>query len=44
MKNQVVQKFAPFIVLLIVAVLALFEPQLPSFQADASSYSGADIA
>jgi Amt family ammonium transporter len=44
MKNQAVQKFAPFIVLLIVAVLALFEPQLPSFQGDASTYSGADIA
>jgi Amt family ammonium transporter len=44
MKNQVVQKSAPFIVLLVVAVFALFEPQLPSFQGDASTYSGADIA
>ena len=26
------------------AVFALFEPQLPSFQGDASTYSGADIA
>ena len=41
MKNPVVQKFAPFVLLLIVAVLALFVPQLPSY---AGEYSSADIA
>ena len=41
MKNPVVQKFAPFVLLLIVAVLALFVPQLPSY---AGEYSAADIA
>ena len=41
MKNQVVQKVAPFILLLVIAVLALFVPQLPSF---AGEYSAADIA
>lgn len=44
MKNQVVQKVTPFLLLLLVAVLALFIPQLPSFQGDASTYSPADIA
>ncbi|MEI6189320.1 MAG: ammonium transporter [Chitinophagia bacterium] len=41
MKNQIVQKFAPFVILFIVAVLALFVPQLPSFVGE---YSAADIA
>ncbi|NBR56285.1 MAG: ammonium transporter [Chitinophagia bacterium] len=41
MKNPVVQKFTPFVLLLIVAVLALFVPQLPSY---AGEYSAADIA
>ena len=41
MKNPVVQKFAPFVLLLIVAVLALFVPQLPSYVGE---YSAADIA
>jgi Amt family ammonium transporter len=41
MKNQVVQKVAPFLLLLAIAVLALFVPQLPSF---AGEYSAADIA
>ena len=44
MKNETVQKFAPFILLLIVAILALFVPQLPGFQGDATTYSGADIS
>ncbi len=44
MKNQVVQKLTPFILLVIVAVLALFVPQLPNYQGDASTYSQADIA
>lgn len=44
MKNQVVQKVTPFLLLLAVAVLALFVPQLPNFQGDASTYSPADIA
>jgi ammonium transporter, Amt family len=41
MKNPTLQKFAPFVILLIVAVLALFVPQLPSY---AGEYSPADIA
>ena len=44
MKNQVVQKVTPFLLLLLVAVLALFIPQLPNLQGDASTYSPADIA
>jgi Amt family ammonium transporter len=44
MKNQVVQKLTPFILLVVVAVLALFVPQLPNYQGDASTYSTADIA
>jgi Amt family ammonium transporter len=44
MKNQVVQKLTPFLLLVIVAVLALFVPQLPNYQGDASTYSPADIA
>ena len=42
MKNQVVQKYTPFILLLVVATAALFVPQLPSFAAD--YYNPADIA
>jgi Amt family ammonium transporter len=41
MKNQAVQKVAPFLLLIVIAVLALFVPQLPSF---AGEYSPADIA
>jgi len=41
MKNQIVQKVAPFLLLVVIAVLALFVPQLPSF---AGEYSAADIA
>lgn len=41
MKNQVVQKVAPFLLLVAIAVFALFVPQLPSF---AGEYSAADIA
>ncbi len=41
MKNQVVQKVAPFLLLVVIAVLALFVPQLPSFVGE---YSAADIA
>jgi Amt family ammonium transporter len=44
MKNQVVQKLTPFILLVVVAVFALFVPQLPNYQGDASTYSPADIA
>lgn len=44
MKNQVVQKLTPFLLLVLVAVLALFVPQLPNFQGDANTYSPADIA
>ena len=44
MKNQVVQKLTPFLLLVVVAVLALFVPQLPNYQGDASTYSPADIA
>ena len=42
MKNQVVQKYTPFILLLVLATAALFVPQLPSFAAD--HYNPADIA
>jgi len=41
MKNQIVQKVAPFLLLAVIAVLALFVPQLPSFVGE---YSAADIA
>ena len=44
MKNETVQKSAPFIILVIVAILALFVPQLPSFAGDATTYSAADIS
>ena len=41
MKNQAVQKFAPFLILAAVAILALFVPQLPSY---AGEYNAADTA
>jgi Amt family ammonium transporter len=44
MKNQVVQKYTPFILLLVLAVAALFSPQLPSYVGKPDSYSPADIA
>lgn len=44
MKNKIVQKWSPFLLLLAVAIAALFVPQLPSYTGDASSYSPADIA
>ena len=44
MKNETVQKWAPFLLLIIVAIAALFVPQLPSYVGDASTYSPADIA
>lgn len=44
MKNKIVQKWSPFLLLLAVAIAALFVPQLPSYTGDASTYSPADIA
>jgi Amt family ammonium transporter len=44
MKNQVVQKYTPFILLLVVAIAALFVPQLPSYVGKPDTYSPADIA
>jgi Amt family ammonium transporter len=44
MKNEIVQKWAPFLVLLVVAIAALFVPQLPSYVGDSTTYSPADIA
>jgi Amt family ammonium transporter len=44
MKNQTVQKYTPFILLLVVAIAALFVPQLPSFAGTAETYNSADIA
>jgi len=44
MKNQTVQKYTPFILLLVVAIVALFVPQLPSYVGKADTYSTADIA
>jgi Amt family ammonium transporter len=44
MKNQTVQKYTPFILLLVVAIAALFVPQLPSFVGTAETYNSADIA
>jgi Amt family ammonium transporter len=44
MKNQVVQKYTPFILLLVVAIAALFVPQMESYTGDASTYNPADIA
>jgi Amt family ammonium transporter len=44
MKNPNLQKFAPFLLLVIVSIIALFVPQLPNFQGDATTYNPADIA
>jgi Amt family ammonium transporter len=44
MKNEIVQKWAPFLLLITIAIAALFVPQLPSYTGDASTYSPADIA
>jgi Amt family ammonium transporter len=44
MKNQTVQKYTPFILLLVVAIAALFVPQLPSFVGTTETYNSADIA
>ncbi len=44
MKNETVQKWAPFLLLIILAIAALFVPQLPSYVGDANTYSPADIA
>lgn len=43
MSKSTVKQFAPFILLLIVAVAALFVPSLPNFD-DGGKYSAADIA
>jgi len=42
MSNPFVKKYAPFVVLMLIAIGALFVPSLPSF-ADASKYNSADI-
>jgi len=39
-----VHKWAPFILLVTIAIAALFVPQLPSYVGDANTYSPADIA
>ena len=44
MKNELVQKWAPFMLLFAVAIAALFVPQLPSYSAEAALYNPADIA
>ncbi len=44
MKHETVQKWAPFLLLIFVAIVALFVPPLPSYAGDASTYSPADIA
>src|SRR5690348_16372854 len=43
MSKSTAKEFAPFIVLMIVAIAALFTPSLPDFS-DTGSYSAADIA
>lgn len=43
MSKSTVKQFAPFILLLVVAVAALFTPSLPNFD-DGGKYSAADIA
>jgi len=42
MSNPFVKKYAPFVVLMLIAIGALFIPSLPAF-ADASKYNSADI-
>ena len=44
MKNQIIQKVAPFLLLIVIAIGALFVPQLPNYVGDASTYNPADIA
>lgn len=44
MKNELVQKWAPFMLLFAVAIAALFVPQLPSYSAEVALYNPADIA
>ena len=44
MKNELVQRWAPFMLLFAVAIAALFVPQLPSYSAEAALYNPADIA
>lgn len=44
MKNELAQKWAPFMFLFAVAIAALFVPQLPSYSAKAALYNPADIA
>ena len=43
MSKSIVKQFAPFLVLVAVAIAALFVPSLPSFN-DGGKYSAADIA
>jgi Amt family ammonium transporter len=42
MSNPIVKKYAPFLVLMLIAIGALFVPSFPAF-ADASQYNSADI-
>ena len=42
MSNPIVKKYAPFLVLMLIAIGALFIPSLPAF-ADTSKYNSADI-
>ncbi len=42
MSNPIVKKYAPFIVLMLIAIGALFVPSFPAF-ADVSKYNSADI-
>lgn len=44
MSKSTVKQFAPFILLLVVAVAALFVPSLPNFDDGGGKYSAADIA
>lgn len=44
MKNETIQKVAPFLLLIIIATGALFVPQLPNYIGDATTYNPADIA
>lgn len=43
MRNQTIRNFAPFLILIVVAIAAIFVPALPNFD-DAGTYSGSDIA
>ena len=44
MKDPKVQKFTPFLLLVIVAIIGLFVKQAPNFEAPANLYNNADIA